>query len=340
MGIIFEVKDTTESIIKRELVNDLNGNFFKTANKFIRRGFSLSLRDYYEYNIIIGEYEGFPFIIRDGTCIWHVPVDEVTIKDFITTHGLYDGDTITINEAGIGIGDPHFYVFELVSWVIILWPIIVNIKDVYDIAKVIKSIYHRLIGKDKKIVLPFEMLELLRTRDDWTMSDIKKVTSFNDERVIELLLIQGDFRKEGNKYIRNNTHSEEYALSDYTEFVTREAEKCWGEYEKYEDDDVMRDIFQSVHNLNCALTNLLLQSEFHKAGYFEFMMKIIDAFIEEWDELIYKGKCLQFIDVKEDARSYISDEPYVYSIFDQEISTLIKYTNLLCEKFEYPDRII
>ena len=94
----------------------------------------------------------------------------------MTTHLIKDGGVITINEVGIGVGDPHFYVYELVSWLLVLWPCVANVVTLSEIAKKVSSVYRKLIGKDKKPVLPYEVLEHISSRITNEVKGINRVT--------------------------------------------------------------------------------------------------------------------------------------------------------------------
>lgn len=341
MGITIEVENTFGDVIKRKRVQDLNRNFFNTANKLISKECGLGLRNYYEYNIVFVENTPYPFIIRGTECEWHVPIDDVTINDFMLTHGINDGGVIVVNEVRLGVGDPHYYIYEFVSWVPVLWPIISNAVTLAGLIKKVLSIYHKLIGKDKKAVKPYEFLVLLKTREEWSMPEIKTITHYDDETVIETLLMIGGYRKEEGKYIRNCIESKRkgFPLQEYHEYINRNAKECWGEYDINTRREI-RDIAEIANRLNSALTCLLLQSKLSNADYFEVMMHIVDSCVEEWSSFIRKGQMVQFVTVNKEFDSFLTDEGNIEQIsndlamLEHDMEMLIKYTYSLGEKLD------
>jgi hypothetical protein len=285
------------------------------------------------------ENEPLPFIIKDNKYEWHVPVNDVTISDFMITHEIEDGGVLTINEVGIGAGDPHFYIYELVSWVLALWPIVSTATTLPIIVKGVTSIYRKLIGKDKKPVLPYELLELLNSREEWTMAEIKRITHCNNEKDLEILLLQGGFRKIAGKYIKTYTKSKEILSpkQNYMEFLSNVAKECWGDYGY---DKKTSSVSEAIHQLNCALTNLLLQSENSNSDYFTFILIIIESFVDEWDEFVCRGDKLQFVIIKKDYGKFYQNEAdrrklnNRLKMLEHDVRMLIGFTYRLSEKVE------
>ena len=94
---------------------------------------------------------------------------------------------------------------------------------------------------------------------------------------------------------------------------------------------------EAIHYLNCSITNLLLQSELYQTDFFEAMIAIIEAFIDEWDDYVCKGKWLKFVELKPHAEEVYNKE-YVIPISIEELVHDLKmlqiYSYHLSEKLE------
>ena len=287
-------------------------------------------------------FEGcFPFILKNGKYEWHVPTQEVSVRDFMNTHNISDGETITLYEGGIGGGLLETYISVIVDWI----PILLNDAGMAftatQIYKMIMPIYHKLIGKNNKVASPYEFLEMLRSSDTWTMKELQARTTL-DENTIECMLMQGGFNKVESEHLyrRSETDDEDLLWSEDNLSIE---EDLWGEYHIYnanedlclnevaEDEDLyeededpqtlISELLYVIHSVNQALTSLKIQSEYHKSDFFDFMMKIIECHINRWNEYLYHGKKLRFIKTKVKLKE----------IPERELSKLLESTESILE---------
>ena len=331
-------------------VEDLDKNLMSCIKEVADR--DLILLFYYpdtdKYDSLLNEGK-FPFILKEGQYNWHVSPDEVTVRDFISTFEIDEEATIILKETGFGKGDRVTYVSAIVEWIPFIIIAFNDLGMVLTASKVFQTImpyYHKLIGKDNKVVSPYDFLKMLNSRDSWTMKELQSRTTL-DEKMIECMLIQGGFKKLDKEHIYRRFETDGVECINYDD-TTEIEELLWGEYsnavdddtyeydyitvadefeedEEYAEDDEQEndysELMYAIHDINRCLTSLKMQSDYHKSDSFDFMMKIIDYHISRWSRYLYKGKKLCFIKPKAG----------LYDISDYELSRLLYSTECLCE---------
>ena len=317
----FYISDTKEL-----LVDNLSCNLMECINMIATGENIICFDDYYRvsYTDIIYE-KRFPYILKGDKYEWHVPIEDVSVGEFVDTHILAEERVIKLREGGIAGGDLTIDLSAIVEWIPFMLNYVGYIFSIKEISKIIIPIYRKLIGRDKKAASPYEFLELLQARESWTLKELQNRTSL-DTTVIECMLIQAGFEKQGDIYINNHTRTYEEEQASYNEVEITE-KKLWGEYGHENEIDNLK---YALHETNRCLTGLEILSDIYNSDYFDFMMKLIDYHIDSWNEYIYKGKDLQFIKLKKTVR-YISDG---------ELDRLTYSTERLCEYVAYLSEII
>ena len=293
------------SCTKEQIVDDLDSILISCISTISNETHLLSFHNYYDSYINIHTQGYFPFIIRNGKVEWHIPIQEVTVREFMLTHGIQDGDAIILSEGGvIGGGTFASYYSDIIYWIPILLSDISMILAAKDVYKIIKPLYHKLIGKNNKVASPYEFLELLRTRDSWTISDLQKLTSL-DLKTIECMLIQGNFEKHGMEYVHKQSSLNEDKAKTKENIKTIE-ENLWGAF-GYNEDSISQ-LLNIIHDINLCLTSLNIQSDYHNSECFDIMMKIIDYHIRHWSGYLDRGDNMHYLKLGEDIDSAGEEE--------------------------------
>lgn len=197
-----EIEDVTED--RLFVVDNPDVNLMEYLDERKTNGYTLLFHNYYSNSIFTSFSDRYPFIIKDGKCEWHVPIEEVTIRDFATTHEIGPDGTIVIEEGGVGgKGDIDSF-YELLTWILLVIDVYGRGVTIEAISKKVLQIYHKLIGKDGKIAGVYELADYLKTRKEWILHEIYKKTTNIDKPMIEMLLLQQGFVKEGNRYVLKN----------------------------------------------------------------------------------------------------------------------------------------
>lgn len=344
-----EVHSSTNCLV----VNDLDANLMECVRKIESKDCIAYFDSYYPEHFTEIAYEGhFPFILVNGKYEWHVPASEVSVRAFMDTHGIAEDGTITLYEGGIGGGVIDEYVSAIVEWMPIILNDIGMALTVKAIMKKIIPLYHKLIGKNNKVASPYEFLELLKSKDTWSMQELRSRTTL-DEKTIECMLVLGGFEKLTGEKTYKISYAED--IADYTEIMEIE-KKLWGEFgdenikteneeidydladqdddwdeEEYIIEDTIADLMYDIHRTNRCLTSLKIQSECCQSEAFDLMMKMVDCHVDNWNEYLHRGKKFRFIKARSALRDISQDElnKLVYST-----DNLCEYVSCLCKSLE------
>ena len=75
-------------------VESLQENLWEACKKAYPDGKYFSFDRYYGKSELMSHGRMFPYILRDDVYIWNVPYSDVTIQEFLDTHGLTEQDMI------------------------------------------------------------------------------------------------------------------------------------------------------------------------------------------------------------------------------------------------------
>lgn len=332
--VTFIIKDIeSNKEIRRRKVRNLDKNLMATAEKMVS-GHCAVLDECYN-NCPVEAEDGlrFPFILKNGKYEWHVLVKEVSIRDFMLTHSIEDEGTIVIYEVDAGGGDFDDLILDIVLWTPIIWNILSNTVTLLEIKNKALPLYHSLIGKDHKSISPNEIINLLKSKDEWTLNEIRNTVGLTEELLIKSLLMQTGFiQREDGSY----KSSGKVALYDpwNDETIDKIKKECWGDYCEelygYETDEYAFDsehIKKLVHSLNYALTNLYLQSEYCNSESFETEIQVINTFIDDHCSILSKGKDMQFVKLSEDDYEIYEDNK---NYLEHDLKMLIRGVEAVC----------
>lgn len=300
------------------IVDNPDVNLMQFLDEKKTNGYTLLFHNYYRNSRFTSLSGRYPFIIKGGKCEWHVPVEEVTIRDFALTHEIGLDGTILIEEGGVGgWGDVDSYI-ELLSWVYKLICVYGAVLSLGDIAKRILPIYHKLIGKDGKIASTYELVDFLKTRQEWTLQDIKNKTADIDDKIIELLLLQQGYEKDNGKYVFCGSAIDEDKEEQY------ESEEIIDE-SNYEFEELKR----RVETLNKLLVVLYIQSKHNNNNYYYIIEKLIDNLINDNSYYFRKGEGISVVELNDFNTSIFN-----YDSLCNEIDLLCKYIVVLYDSMQ------
>lgn len=297
------------------VVDNPDVNLMKFLDERKTNGYTLLFHNYYSNSSFTSFSDRYPFIIKDGKCEWHVPIEEVTIRDFAITHEIGPDGTIIIEEGGVGgWGDIESF-FELLTWIKIVIVVYGAGTTIADISKKVLPIYHKLIGKDGKIAGVHELADYLKTRKEWTFHEINNKTTGIDKQIIETVLLQQGFEKEGNRYVFKNDVCNTEKAQD-CEFV-KGIDAC-----NYELEEIKR----RLKELNNLMIILYIHSKDNNNCDYYVVEKMIEYFICENSNLLRKGDGASLIKMHMD-----NSDLFDFESLSREIDFLSKYIIVLCD---------
>ena len=297
------------------VVENPDVNLMKYLDERKTNGYTLLFHNYYSNSRFTSFSDRYPFIIKDGKCEWHVPIEEVSIRDFATTHKIGPDGTIIIEEGGVGgWGDIDSFL-EVLTWIILVIDVYGRGVTIEDISKRVLRIYHKLIGKDGKIAGVYELADYLKTRKEWSLHEIYKKTTNIDKPMIEMILLQQGFVKEGNRYVlKNDICNTEIAQdSEFDEGLDA------FDYE-------LEEIKRCLEDLNNLIILLYIYSKGNNNCDYYVVEKMIDYFICENSNLFRKGDGATLIEMNMDNRDLLE-----FDSLSREIDFLSKYIIVLCD---------
>ncbi len=277
----------------------------------------------------------FPFVVKEGKYEWHVSPEEVTVRDFINTYDIDENATIKFEEGGLGGGGVDDYITAFVEWIPYILGYVGYFSTLKDIVKVVMPIYHKLIGKDNRLVTKKEFMRLLQSRTSWTMKELESRTTL-DSNLIEAMLTEAGFVNSNDHYIlqsidNENQDNEEIEKDSY---IDEQSQKIWGETTPLE--SKLFELREAVHDLNLSLTGLMFLSKHYKSDAFNVMMQLVDCYVDEWEGYITKGEGLRFIvvskDIQPEDEEYEEDE--TLHILEHSTYDLCRYASYLCEQLD------
>lgn len=106
--------------------------------------------------------------------------------------------------------------------------------------------------------------------------------------------------------------------------VVIDNDNCEIDYEEWKFS--LTELNDTIQSLNDSITGLMVQSEYYGLDSYERITNILDAFMEEWQGLLQKGKDLQFVEATDLCDTLSEDELYM---LDKAVFSIGKYISVI-----------
>ena len=249
--------------------------------------------DYYDDPQLRTWSEIYPYIIRNNKVEWNVPFDEVTVEDFIATHKIKENDPIRVNIGG-GIGGLGGDYFQFVDWLSVIAPAFDALKDNMNIIAATLTITQAFKGRNGLWVNPREARDYFRSRKQWKEQELIDETGLSNNYEIAGIMDYSEFKRNNdNTYVRQKC-----SLEKHEDNVALNEQAIWGQYDY---DGIVDDIAARLHDINKAISEILLLSQELGSDSYEIATEFVDKFRNDWTFTIRKGTHFHFLQLIPDA---------------------------------------
>lgn len=182
-------------------VESLDKNIVECCKKAIGEYNTICFSKYYS-NCDLMNFRGkFPYIIRDGKCVWKEPYEKVTIKEFFETHNLTEKNSIYVDVDAFG-GAGDFY--DILTWVVDMWPMIEpyvetsgNVIGAIDLViRCVKALGKRIKDSPSSI----DVKDFVQSKREWTIEELGHKSNIQDDTILRLLLTHFGYEQHEDVY--------------------------------------------------------------------------------------------------------------------------------------------
>ena len=193
-------------------VETLQENLWEICRKACPSARYFSFDRYYGKSDLMTLGRMFPYILRDDAFVWNVPYSEVTVEEFLDTHGLTEQDMIQVEVDNVGSASEllmrlyqEWVSFSQIAVQAIDW--IGRGLTVYSIVKWVWTSFGK--RKEEKPQVK-EFYDFLLRRKRWNMKVLAKQLN-TDEQFLKSMLEVVGFENMGNgNYIFSDVKNEKF----------------------------------------------------------------------------------------------------------------------------------
>lgn len=256
---------------------------------------------YYENTEVMLFDMCFPYILRGDKYEWVVPFDEVTIHDFICTHGLNEKHPVIKVEVEDYGGADELFTTDIINWIVFAWPLVRNqvitLGGLFTFADYVGKVVKYFTNKRNVRAIPDDVAEVINSKRRWTIEDLQSAFDIDDAGFVKTLLLCCGFRhKKGtNVYIRRKVFYRKIKKLQL-EYIS----DCWGpSYNPcLEKQDKNVDVKETVQSINMVMTDIKMHSKMNNSDCFEIANHKVEDLISNY-RCLKKGELFKPILVNE-----------------------------------------
>lgn len=179
-------------------VESLQENLWEVCKKAYPDGKYFSFDRYYGRTELTSLGRMFPYILRDDVYVWNVPYSDLSIQEFLDTHGLTEQDMIEVEVDNVGsAGEMLLRLYqEWVSFAEIAGLVVDQIGRGMTVYSVLKWLYCSFGKKKESKPKVREFYQFLVSRNRWNVKVLAKRLS-TDETFLKAMLEAVGFEDRG-----------------------------------------------------------------------------------------------------------------------------------------------
>ena len=287
----------------------------------------ISFCKYYSNADLMNYERMFPFIAKDGIISWHVPFEEVSIRDFRNTHHLdpEEGIHAEIDNFGGTGGD----LSEIISWIVDNWDTIYTgvslLSSSITIGDFVQRIYKYFANRKHRVPHFVDVQDSIWKQEKWDSEELMKRLKVPDSELLDCILQSSGYERIESIY-RKKTDCDDFKRTRYN------MDYIWG---KSTCNELGSELSSNIQELNMMLTDLKFRSENLNLDIFPKVEVHINNLLTKWDTCLSQGRNLCFI--------MLTDLPYKDLLSDIETdveslgSYVIKLIDIISETEEQED---
>lgn len=189
-------------------------------------------------------------------------------------------------------------------------------KDNLDLIAATLTITQAFKGRNGLGVNPREARVFLRSRKQWKEQELIDEAGLSNNYEIAGIMDYSEFKKDkDNTYVRQKC-----SLEKHEAIVALNNQAIWGQYDY---DGIIDDIAARLHDVNKAISEIMLISQELGSESYEIATEFVDKFRNDWAFTICKGTHFQFLQLIPDA------EPADIEQLEDDIDSLMEVLNVV-----------